>query len=101
MERKAILVMGAVMILVAAVYLAAHPVMMDDGFQYEGFTESLAHGHLDFASWYGFQGLSFFAVPIYWATHSPISIIITSVIFSLLSIPLAFFVAKAWHGTDQ
>src|SRR3990167_2961133 len=74
----------AVVVVMAGFLLLGTPVMMDDGFQYEGFTESLAHGHLDFKSFYGFQGLSFFAVPIYWLTHSPVSIIITSMIFSLL-----------------
>lgn len=57
----------------------------------------LAHGHLAFQTFYGFQGLSFFAVPIYWLTHSHISIIIASMIFSLLSIPLAYAIGKKMY----
>lgn len=82
-------------------FWAGHPVMMDDGFHYEGFAESLARGNLDFRSFYGFQGLSFFAVPIFWLTHSPLSIIITSAIFSLLSIPLAYAIGKALYKSRR
>ena len=82
-------------------FLLATPAMNDDGFYYEGFTESLAKGKLDFKSFYGFQGLSFFAVPIFWLTGSHNSIIIASVIFSLLSIPLAFLVGRAYYGSDK
>ena len=89
--NNAVLIVVAVMV---AFFLLGKPVMMDDGFQYQGFTEALARGHLDFRSFYGFQGLSFFAVPVYWLTRSPISIIITSMIFSLLSIPLAYAIGK-------
>jgi len=95
-KRETILVL----ILMAAMlgyFLLATPVMMDDGFHYEGFAESLAHGRLDFKSFYGFQGLSFFAVPIFWLTGSNISIIIMSMIFSLLSIPLAYLVGKDFY----
>ena len=80
-----------------AYFLLAQPIMMDDGSSYEGFTESLARGKLDFKSFYGFQGLSFFAVPIFWLTKSKISIIIASAIFSLLSIPLAYFVGREYY----
>ncbi len=82
-------------------FLLGHPVMMDDGFHYEGFAESLAKGNLDFKSFYGFQGLSFFAAPVYWLTHSHNSIIITSIIFSLLSIPLAYFIGKKFYQNSQ
>ncbi len=85
----------------AVYFLLGHPVMMDDGFQYEGFAESLAHGHLDFKSFYGFQGLSFFAVPVFWLTRSHNSIIITSIIFSLLSVPLAFLVGKRFYQSSR
>src|SRR3989344_5289431 len=93
-----------------AYFIVATPVMNDDGFHYEGFAESLARGKLDFKSFYGFQGLSFFAVPIFWLTSSipswlassipswlassDISIIIASMIFSLLSIPLVYLVGR-------
>ncbi|MEK7645678.1 MAG: hypothetical protein AAB374_01020 [Patescibacteria group bacterium] len=94
-EYKIIIFVMATML---AYFLLGHPVMMDDGFHYEGFAESLARGSLDFKSFYGFQGLSFFAVPIFWLTGSPNSIIITSMIFSLLSIPLAYFIGKEFYG---
>ena len=88
--------------LVMAVYLwLATPVMNDDGFHYEGFAESLAQGKLDFKSFYGFQGLSFFAVPIFWLTSSHDSIIIASTIFSLLSVPLAYFIGKESYGNRR
>ena len=82
-------------------FLLATPAMNDDGFYYEGFAESLARGKLDFKSFYGFQGLSFFAAPIFWLTGSHNSIIIASIIFSLLSIPLAFLVGEAYHGMTE
>src|SRR3989344_2578962 len=80
-----------------AYFLLATPIMMDDGEQYEGFAESLSRGKLDFKSFYGFQGLSFFAVPIFWLTGSHNSIIIASIIFSLLSIPLAYLIGKEYY----
>src|SRR3990167_5683576 len=87
-----------VIICMAVYFIIATPIMNDDGFHYEGFAESLAHGKLDFKSFYGFQGLSFFAVPIFWLTGSHDSIIIASAIFSLLSIPLAYFIGKEFYG---
>lgn len=82
-------------------FLLAHPVMMDDGFHYEGFTEALAKGKLDFKSFYGFQGLAFFAVPIFWLTHSHNSIIIMSILFSLLSVPLAYFIGRDYYQSKR
>src|SRR3989344_6089660 len=90
---------GAVMILMLAYFLLATPQMNDDGFHYEGFAESLAEGKLDFKSFYGFHGLSFFAVPIFWLTGSSNSIIIASIIFSLLSIPFAFLIGRSYFKT--
>ena len=84
-----------------AYFLLATPIMMDDGEQYEGFAESLSRGKLDFKSFYGFQGLSFFAVPIFWLTGSHNSIIIASIIFSLLSIPLAYFIGKEYYQSKR
>lgn len=84
-----------------AYFLLATPIMNDDGFHYEGFAESLAKGKLDFKSFYGFQGLSFFAVPVFWLTHSHNSIIITSAIFSLLSIPLAYLIGKKFYQSSR
>ena len=99
LRNKTIATILLVVAVMAVFFLLAHPVMMDDGFKYEGFAEKLAHGTLDFKSFYGFQGLSFFAVPIYWLTHSHISIIIASMIFSLLSIPLAYAIGKRVSDT--
>ena len=83
MAKREYLLIGIVAAVMLAYFIIATPVMNDDGFHYEGFAESLAHGKLDFKSFYGFQGLSFFAVPIFWLTRSHDSIIIMSAIFSL------------------
>lgn len=88
-------------IIMMVYFLLGHPVMMDDGFHYEGFAEALAGGKLDFKSFYGFQGLSFFAIPIFWLTRSHNSIIIASAIFSLLSVPLAYFVGKKFYQSSR
>lgn len=90
-----------VIIGMAIYFLLGHPVMMDDGFHYEGFAEFLAKGKLDFKSFYGFQGLSFFAVPVFWLTHSPNSIIITSAMFSLFSVWLAYFIGKKFYRSSR
>lgn len=82
-------------------FLLGKPALNDDGFQYEGFAESLARGHLDFKSYYGFQGLSFFASVVFLITHSHISVILTSMIFVLLSIPLAFLCGQALYKSEK
>jgi len=99
-KKEYILILSVVAVMLIY-FLLGHPVMMDDGFHYEGFAESLAKGKLDFKSFYGFQGLSFFAVPIFWLTGSHDSIIIASAIFSLLSIPLAYFIGKEFYGNHR
>jgi len=96
-RREYVLILSVVAVMLVY-FIVATPVMNDDGFHYEGFAESLANGKLDFKSFYGFQGLSFFAVPIFWLTGSHNSIIIASAIFSLLSIPLAYFIGKEFYG---
>lgn len=93
--------MSAVIIAMAAYFLVGKPIMMDDGFQYEGFAESLARGNLDFKSFYGTQGLSILAVPVFWLTGSHNSIIITSIILVLLSIPLAFKLGRDFWGSEK
>lgn len=100
MRREYVLIILA-MVGMLVYFVLATPIMMDDGFHYEGFTESLAHGHLDFKSFYGFQGLSFFAVPIFWLTRSHDSIIIMSAILSLLSIPLAYWIGKRFYKSSR
>lgn len=82
-------------------FLLATPVMMDDGFHYEGFAESLAKGKLDFKSYYGFQGLSILSVPVFWVTKSEFSITITSTILYLLSLPLAYFAGRDFYSSKR
>ncbi|KKR88692.1 MAG: hypothetical protein A3G02_01130 [Candidatus Yanofskybacteria bacterium RIFCSPLOWO2_12_FULL_44_13b] len=101
LDKKEIRLLIAVILAMLVYFLIAAPVMMDDGFHYEGFAEALAGGKLDFKSFYGFQGLSFFAVPIYWLTGSHNSIIIASMIFSLLSIPLAYAVGRDYFQSRR
>ncbi len=93
--------LGICMLSLVSFFLLGHPVMMDDGSHYEGFAEALARGKIDFQSFYGFQGLSFFAAPVYLLTGSNISIIIASMIFSVLSIPLAYAVGREYWGSDS
>jgi len=100
MKREYILIL-AITAVMLVYFIVATPVMMDDGFHYQGFTETLAEGKLDFKSFYGFQGLSFFAVPVFWLTGSDISIIIISIIFSLLSIPLAYLIGKEFYKSKR
>ena len=99
--RKTLYVMVFTMIGMAVYFWVGHPAMMDDGFHYEGFAESLARGKLDFKSFYGFQGLSFFAAPIFWLTRSSNSIIIISAIFSVLSAPLSYFVGNKFYQSSR
>src|SRR3989344_714404 len=79
-------------------FLLATPIMMDDGSHYEGFTEALARGDLDFKSFYGFQGLSILSVPIFWITGSHISIIISSATLYLLALFLAYFIGRDFYS---
>src|SRR3989338_1814913 len=99
-KKEYLLILGTVFLMLIY-FILATPAMNDDGFHYEGFAESLAGGKLDFKSFYGFQGLSFFAVPIFWLTHSKISIIIASVIFSLLSLPLAYLIGRDFYESKK
>ena len=82
-------------------FLLATPAMMDDGNHYEGFTEALAQGKLDFKSFYGFHGLSILSVLVFWLTGSKISIIITSTILYLFSLPLAYFIGRDFYPTPS
>ena len=101
MNKKELYLCISVMAGLALYFFLATPMMQDDGFHYQGFAEALAHGTLDFKSYYGFQGLSFFAVPIVWLTGSPISIIYASMIFSLLSMPLAYLIGRDWFSSRR
>ncbi len=91
------LLVGGVTAIMLVYFLLASPALNDDGFHYEGFAESAARGQVDFKNFYGFQGLSFLAVPIVWLTHSSISVVITSIILFLLSLPLAYAIGKEYH----
>src|SRR3989344_3748452 len=97
MDRSTKILLAVIIGLMLVYFLIATPKMMDDGNQYEGFTESLARGDLDFKSFYGFQGLSILSVPIFWITGSHISIIITSAILYLLALPLAYFIGRDFY----
>lgn len=88
-------------IIMTAYFIVASPDLMDDGNHYEGFTESLAKGKLDFKSFYGFQGLSILSVPVFWLTGSHISIIITSAILYLFSLVLAYFIGRDYYQNKK
>lgn len=89
------------MVIMVVYFILGTPNMADDGFHYQGFTESLSRGEVDFKSYYGFMGLSIFSVPIFWLTKSNISIIYTSMIFVILSVPLVYLVGKSLYGTKR
>ena len=97
-DKAAILLIMAGM---AIYFLLGRIVLMDDGVMYQGFAEALSRGVVDFRSYYGFQGLSILAVPIIWLTQSPNSIVFTSVIFTILSIPLMYLLARNLHASHQ
>lgn len=101
LTRREYILIFSVMVVMLVYFIVATPAMNDDGFHYEGFAESLAKGKLDFKSFYGFQGLSFFAVSVFWLTGSHNSIIIASAIFSLLSIPLVYFIGTEFYGNRR
>ena len=100
-KKQEIIIIGLTMLAMLGYLLSANPRMADDGFGYEGFTESLAHGKIDFNSFYGTQGLSILAVPVFWLTGSHISIIITSIILVLLSIPLSYLLGKKFWKSQE
>lgn len=100
-DKKIISIIFGVAVLMIAYFVLAHFEMNDDGFHYEGFTESLALGKLDFKSFYGFQGLSFFAVPVFWFTKSPDSIILTSILFMIFSVPLAYAIGRDLYSSKR
>ncbi|MDO8495068.1 MAG: hypothetical protein Q7S32_00885 [bacterium] len=99
--NKNFFIVAGAMAVMLVYFLLANPVLNDDGFHYEGFAESAAQGKIDFKNFYGFQGLSFLAVPIFWITHSSISIIITSIILYLLSLPLAYIIGREYYKDDR
>src|SRR3989344_6403378 len=93
-----ILIVIAVM---ATYFLIGQPELTDDGFHYQGFTESLARGVVDFKSYYGFMGLSILSVPFFWLTGSHLSIAYTSMFLVLMSVPLMYLVARDIFGSKQ
>ena len=100
-DKSIYVIVFIVTVLMAVYFILGHFRMMDDGFQYEGFTESAARGDIDFKSFYGFQGLSFFAIPIFLLTHSHNSIIFTSIIFVLLSISIIYICARDLYQSER
>ena len=99
-KREKLIILFAVLGM-AFYFLIATPQIMDDGTHYQGFTESLARGKLDFKTFYGFHGLSIISVPIFWITGSHMAIIITSEILYLLSLPLAFIIGRKFYVTNK
>lgn len=100
-KRELFIISLVVLVMAVYLFLIASPKMNDDGFHYEGFTESLAGGIIDFKSFYGFHGLSILSVPVFWLTGSSISIIYTSMILVLLSLPLMYLTARGMFRNDK
>ncbi|KKR49041.1 MAG: hypothetical protein UT86_C0001G0013 [Candidatus Magasanikbacteria bacterium GW2011_GWC2_40_17] len=68
--------------------------LMDDAFLYESFTEKLVNEQkIDF-SIPGFHGGDFLSAPIYWLTHSSISVAILDIIAALASIWMIYLAVK-------
>ncbi len=75
-----------------------HP--LDDHFLYQRFVNALAGGSLDLSIG-GFHGSDFFAVPVAWLTHSPISQILALIVWAALLPLLAFFAGKTVFGSEK
>jgi hypothetical protein len=88
------LYLGALSLAIAAIFLRATPQPLDDHFLYQQFIEALASGRLDL-SIPGFHGTDFFAVPLYWLTHSPIIQIYTLMLWGIALPFLAFLAGRA------
>lgn len=99
-KREKLLILTVVFTMVVYFFIS-HPQLADDGFHYEGFTESLARGVIDFKSYYGFMGLSVLSVPAFWLTGSHLSIVYTSMLLVLLSVPLIYLIARDIFNSKQ
>ena len=55
MNKKHTILILIVIAVMATYFLIGQPELTDDGFHYQGFTESLARGVVDFKSYYGFM----------------------------------------------
>ncbi len=76
--------------------------LMDDGISYARFTRTLAEeGRMDFVNNTGAMGLPFLSIPIYLLTGSDNSIVYTSMILAILSIPLIFCVTKKLFDSER
>jgi len=85
-----------------AVYFSlGQPELADDGIQYQGFTESLARGVVDFKSYYGFMGLSILSVILFWLTGSHFSVAYTSMVLVLLSVPMVYLTVKDIYNNNR
>jgi len=93
MNKKHTILILIVIAVMATYFLIGQPELTDDGFHYQGFTESLARGVVDFKSYYGFMGLSILSVPFFWLTGSHLSIAYTSMFLVLMSVPLVYLIA--------
>jgi len=97
-EYKILILVGVVM----AVYFSlGQPELADDGIQYQGFTESLARGVVDFKSYYGFMGLSILSVILFWLTGSHFSVAYTSMVLVLLSVPMVYLTVKDIYNNNR
>lgn len=101
MMKRANIIILVVCLTLLTYFLAGRVYLMDDGFHYQGFAQALAGGDLDFKSYYGFQGLSIISAITYLITRSDVSIVITSAILVLLSVPFVYWSGKAMHGQDR
>src|SRR3989338_909773 len=101
MNKKHMILIFTVVAVMAVYFLIGQPELTDDGFHYQGFTESLARGVVDFKSFYGFQGLSILSVPLFLLTGSHLAIAYTSMLLVLLSIPLIYLTARDIFDSNE
>ena len=85
-----------------AYLVMARPVMGDDGFVYQSFSEILVdEGRFDFKNHYGFMGLSLLNAPVYFLTRSHNSIIYTSLGLMFLLLPIGYWTALRLGLSDK
>lgn len=101
LNKQEYLLLGVIILAMFIYFLTATPELADDGIQYEGFTESLARGVIDFKSYYGFMGLSILSVPFFWLTGSHLSVAYTSMVLVLLSTCLVYLTARGIYNSNR
>jgi hypothetical protein len=90
----------ALCVLVVLVLARATPHPLDDHFNYQRFIDALAGGRVDLTI-PGFHGSDVFAVPVTWLTGSPISQILTLMLFAAALPIVAFLAGRALFGGDR